>query len=471
MSLKRLLTAFSMTLREFLRRRGMILFMVLIPVVSFASVYVALPDTPVSLDAIENGVSVQVDLDQVALFGGVMALIYVAIMAGITGFYVMSTAVKTDRRLILAGCTPFELVTARCLVLLVLDVGIMLLQLMIMLFFFTPVQFFPYALSLFWAAMVYGIYGALFATLIRNELGGLLAVVFFANFDVGYFQLPGYSNFVGEWWLQVLPGYFPVQLAIDAGFTSVPDLLLPSFWTIPHSIVVVGVMLGAYSKVTQVRPFMSEERRRIPLWAVGLAVVVVSVIAGVAGYLYWSAQPLAVVADGRMDANDAKVVATATGRISVLAVAEGSMVERGRTLAWITDATDGSLIPMQVPMRGQVTTLNVRQDENVVSGDVLAEIYQTDSMVAALEVDENNIDKVAIGQEVEVTSGSLNLKSTARVISIALTPLPPDPTESERSRKIRKYIVKCRLDQPDPRLLIGMAVKARIFTDSGVDKS
>jgi hypothetical protein len=39
----------------------------------------------------------------------------------------MSSAVRTDRRLILAGCTPFELVTARCLVLLVLDVGIMVL--------------------------------------------------------------------------------------------------------------------------------------------------------------------------------------------------------------------------------------------------------------------------------------------------------------------------------------------------------
>ena len=143
MSLRRLLTAFSMTLREFLRRRGMLLFMVLIPVMSFASVYVALPDTPVTLDAIENQVHVQVDLDQVALFGGVMALIYVAIMAGITGFYVMSSAVRTDRRLILAGCTPFELVAARCMVLLVLDVGIMALQLIIMSFFFTPIQFAP----------------------------------------------------------------------------------------------------------------------------------------------------------------------------------------------------------------------------------------------------------------------------------------------------------------------------------------
>jgi hypothetical protein len=72
---------------------------------------------------------------------------------------------------------------------------------------------------------------------------------------------------------------------------------------------------------------------------------------------------------------------------------------------------------------------------------------------------------------VEITSGSLDLQATARVVSIALTPLPPDPSESERSRKIRKYIVKCQLDQPDPRLLIGMAVKARIFTDSNQEKS
>ena len=145
--------------------------MVAIPVISFASVYVSLPDTPVTLDAIENGVHVQVNLDQVALFGGVMALIYVAILAGISGFYVMSSAIKTDRRLILAGCTPLELVTARCLVLLVVDVGIMVMQLIIMPFFFTPKQILPYSLRLFWGAMVYGIYGGLFATLIRNELG------------------------------------------------------------------------------------------------------------------------------------------------------------------------------------------------------------------------------------------------------------------------------------------------------------
>lgn len=466
MSLRRLLTAFSMTLREFLRRRGMLLFMVLIPVMSFASVYVALPDTPVTLDAIENGVSVQVDLDQVALFGGVMALIYVAIIAGITGFYVMSSAVRTDRRLILAGCTPFELVAARCMVLLVLDVGIMALQMVIMSFFFTPIQVLPYALSLFWGAMVYGLYGGLFATLIRNELGGLLAVVFFANFDVGYFQLPGYSNFIDEWWLQILPGYFPVQLAIDAGFTAVPDLLLRSFWTIPHSIIVVGVMLGTYSRATQVRPFLSGERRRFPSWVIGIGALAVGGLIGVAAFFYMNAQPATVEAEGRVDATNAKVVAATGGRVSLLTVAERDKIERGAPVAWITDALDGSLVQLTAPLSGRVTTVNVRQDENVVIGDVLAEIYQLDALEAALEVEENSIEQVAVGQTVELTFGSLGVKAMSRVSSIALTPLAPDLTVSERTRKIRKYIVKCSLDNPDPRLLVGMAVKARIFADA-----
>jgi hypothetical protein len=465
MSRQRLLTAFSMTLREFLRRRGMILFMILIPVISFASVYVALPDTPVTLDAVENGVQVQVDSDQVALFGGVMALIYVAILAGITGFYVMTGAVANDRRLILAGCTPLELVAARCMVLLVLSVGITALQLAIMLFFFTPNQFFPYTLSLFWAAMVYGIYGGLFATLIRNELGGLLAVVFFANFDVGYFQLPGYSNFVGEWWLALLPGYFPVQLAIDAGFTSVADYLLPSFLTIPHAVIIAGLMLGSYSRATRVRPFLSEERRRIPWWAAGAAVLAVILI-GAAAYFYWSAQPATVSAEGRMDATSARVVATTTGRVSLLTLTEGQEVDQGQSVAWITDANDGSLVQLTAPLRGRVAEVHVRQEENVVPGEVLAEIYQTESLLAYLEVDENSIGRVAVGQAVELNFGGLNLTTNARVVSIALTPLPPDPTVSERTRRIRNYVVKAELDELDPRLLVGMAVTARVFTDA-----
>jgi HlyD family secretion protein len=168
--------------------------------------------------------------------------------------------------------------------------------------------------------------------------------------------------------------------------------------------------------------------------------VVVGLVS-VGGYLYWKGQPPTVTAEGRMDATSARVVATTAGRVALLTVEEGSGIEQEEVAAWIEDAEDGSLVQLVAPLSGQVTSLEVRQGENVVAGDVVAEIYQTDSMVASLEVEENSIQRVDIGQRVVVTSGSLDLETTGRVISIALTPLPPDPTVSERTRKIRKYIV------------------------------
>ncbi len=134
--------------------------------------------------------------------------------------------------------------------------------------------------------------------------------------------------------------------------------------------------------------------------------------------------------------------------------------------AWIENEADGTLTQLSSPLSGTVTSLEVEQGENVVAGDVVAEVYQTDSLVASLEVDENQISNVAIGQRVLITSGSLDWESEAIVTQIALTPLPPDPTVSERTRKIRKYVVECWLSETDPRLLVGMAVKGKIFLES-----
>ncbi|MFQ6029825.1 MAG: HlyD family efflux transporter periplasmic adaptor subunit, partial [Dehalococcoidia bacterium] len=218
---------------------------------------------------------------------------------------------------------------------------------------------------------------------------------------------------------------------------------------------------------THVCPFLPEDRRRIPWWAAGLAALVLVSIVGAGWYLFWQGQPAAVVAEGRIDAINAQLVAPTTGRISLLNVVEGDNAEVGQVLAWVSNPNDTTLVQLSAPLRGRITTLDVKQGENVIAGEVLGAIYQLDTMVASLEVDENNIQKVGLGQRVELTSGSLELKMPARVISIAATPLPPDPTDSERTRKIRKYVVKCELDHSDPRLLIGMAVKARIFTDPG----
>src|SRR6266540_6367741 len=99
MSARRLMTAFSMTAKEFLRRRGMLALMVAVPVAGFVLIYLALPRTPASIQSIEGGVTVYVETDQVELFGGVSSLAYVGLLSSVTGLYLLQSALKGDRRL------------------------------------------------------------------------------------------------------------------------------------------------------------------------------------------------------------------------------------------------------------------------------------------------------------------------------------------------------------------------------------
>ena len=164
---------------------------------------------------------------------------------------------------------------------------------------FRSKQFLPYVLAMFWGAMIYGFYGGLLATVLRSELGGLLAISFLANMDVGYLELPGYSNVIGEWWTQLLPAYFPVQLAIDAAFTSVPDLLAPSFWAVPHALIVAGVMLGTYNKATHVHPFLPEHRRGFPWRPLLVTVLLAGAVVGLCALFLWRLSAAVSVSGGR----------------------------------------------------------------------------------------------------------------------------------------------------------------------------
>ncbi|MBI4497848.1 MAG: HlyD family efflux transporter periplasmic adaptor subunit [Chloroflexi bacterium] len=464
MSSQRLLTAVSLTLREFLRRRGMLAFVIGVPVLGFLAIYGALPDTPASLDAVDNGVTIQVPLTQLELFGGVSALIYVALMAGIVGLYLMQSALKADRRLIVAGFSATELLTARLGVLLLLDVALTAFMVSLALFFAVPRQFLPYVLAVFWAAAIYSFYGALTGVVVRGELGGIIAVMFLANIDIGYLQLPGFSTVLEEWWIVLLPGYFPVQLAIDAAFTARAELFWPSFWSIPHGMVVAGAMLAAYQRATTIHPFLPERQgRRALRWLlVGVAVLIVGAGAGLT-YRYYQDQPATVEADGRVRAPEGRVISPVSGRVQRLLVSEGQEVAREEIIAWIEEWASARTLPLRAPVVGRVTGLPVRQGENVVPGSAIATVHELHRMEVTLEVEETAIARVAVGQRVELTFASLGATQVGTVRDIAQEPLPPEAGVAERTRRVRKYAVKVTLPQPDDRLRLGMAVRGRIF--------
>ena len=174
----------------------------------------------------------------------------------------MRSALTADRRLRVAGFAAAELLIARLTLLVLVDAALAAFLVLITSLFAPPQQLIPFYIAIFFAAVLYSFYGALFALFIRNEMGGILAITFLANIDVGYLQLPGYSTVLEEWWIKLLPGYFPVQLAIDAAFTDTAELFLTSLWAIPHGLMIAGFMLGAYQQATEIRPFMPEESGR-----------------------------------------------------------------------------------------------------------------------------------------------------------------------------------------------------------------
>lgn len=464
MSVRRITTALSMTGREFLRRRGMIALMVGVPVFGFVVIFLALPQQPAALDAIENDVVVRVALTQPELFGGLSALAYVGLLSGVTGLYLLRSAMAADRRLMVAGYSPLELMSARILLLVLINLVLSLFLVGLMLFFLMPRQLPAFVLAVFWAAVIYSFYGGLIGVLVRNELGGIIAVLFLANIDVGYLEIPGYSTVLEEWWAVLLPGYFPTQLAIDAGFTSRPEKLAQSFWSVPHALVVAGFMMLAYQRATHVHEFLPE-RRGGRAWRIGLAALVLAGSAGGFWYgrSYFEAQPRTVQADGRVAAPAVRLISPVTGRVRDLRVAQGDRVESDAILALMEDQVSQATVTLRAPGPGTVTTLDVREGEIVVAGAVMAQIHRLDRLEVVLEVEETSVAQVVVGQRVELKFAALGESIEAVVTEIAQEPLPPDPGVTESAKRVRKYGVKVPLPRPDERLRLGMAVKGRVF--------
>ncbi len=464
MSSQRLLTAFSMTAREFLRRRGMLALMVGVPAAGFLLVFLALPDAPAAVDAVENGVKVRLTITQTELFGGFSSLIYVGLMAAVTGLYLMRSALEADRRLMISGYSAFELVCSRVIVILAVDLALTVVLVGMMLPFLTPRQLPAYVLAVYWAAVLYSFYGGLIGTLVRNELGGIIAILFFVNIDIGYLQVPGYSTILDEWWAQLLPGYFPAQLAIDAAFTARLEWLAASFWSVPHAIVIAGVMLAGYQRATNVHTFLPEQGQRRPVRRLIIALIgVLAVVGGAVSYVQYQTQPPTIETSGRVRAPEARVVSVVSGRIREMLVEEGQDVVANQIVAWAEDHLTGSTAPLRAPMDGTVTSVTSKAGENVIQGSVVALIHRLDQMEVRLEVEETAVTEVRVGQRVELQFASLGETVVSTVGEIGHQPLPPGPGATENERRVRKYAVTVPLPRVNERLRLGMAVSATVF--------
>jgi len=130
---------------------------------------------------------------------------------------------------------------------------------------------------------------------------------------------------------------------------------------------------------------------------------------------------------------------------------------------------------IRAPISGTITALNIKVGETAVASQVsiagssLMTIANTDTMITEVNVDEADIGKVAIGQEVAIhTAAYPDVPIKGVVLAIPLSPKQnAGPQGQGGASMARNYNIKVKLaDSKGLTLRPGMTCRAEIFTSS-----
>lgn len=221
MNLRRILTGMELTLKMLLRRKIVLILILIIPVfflsiVSFTSTQNIIP---FELASIEDGIILQMTEEKISF-----VFFAVASAGFLTSFLALNLIQKNrlaNKRLIICGYHPVEILTCILISLLIILILIAVYITLLTGFFFPIMHPLLFIISLCLIGFVYGSYGLLAGSIVKDELEGILLIVLLVNIDVGWLQNPiFYSSAENQFLIKSLPGYYPSQAAIITGFTN-----------------------------------------------------------------------------------------------------------------------------------------------------------------------------------------------------------------------------------------------------------
>lgn len=219
--------------REYRRTPVLVALLVVLPAYTVGVFALVAPDATVGVQTSGGVVSVPVSRATAAVTAPMAA----ALVAGVAGLFLLRGAGATDRRLVVAGCRPWQVVAARVALLVAVAATATVVAVGVARWAFAPESMAGFAAATFFAALAYGLVGLL-AGLALGRLGGVYAVLFGTLVDLFVFQNPLATEAPAA--ARFLPGHYPVAMATDAAFgagVAAGDLL--------GSLTVVGVLAAA----------------------------------------------------------------------------------------------------------------------------------------------------------------------------------------------------------------------------------
>jgi hypothetical protein len=238
--------AVTMTARELLRSRLVLILLLVIPSVFYTIVALTTTDRLIAfkLAAISQQPLIQVsERSESLVFIGTAVT---GLLASYLALGLMQKQSEVNRRLVLCGYRPSELIVSKLAVLLGVIVLVGLYVGGLLPIFFRPQRLALTVMGFALVGFVYGSYGLLVGALFRRELEGILFIVLLANIDAGWLQNPVYyAGAQNQFIIRALPAYFPSQLGMIGAFTR-HALTRPLVCSLCYGLVLLLVAFVVY---------------------------------------------------------------------------------------------------------------------------------------------------------------------------------------------------------------------------------
>ena len=204
--------------REYRRNLALWVLLVGLPVFFITLSIAITPDDPAPVELAEAGTRAITVLSMVDVHGAVMVAITVAFLAGLAGLFVVLGSAEADRRLVIAGFRPREVLAARLGVIVLAAVLVSVVSLAVTAASFTPQVWPTFALATVAIAVTYAMIGVVIGPLV-GPLGGLYLMFLLPFLDVGLAQNVMFDA-APPAWAAWMPAHGATRVLVDGAFTA-----------------------------------------------------------------------------------------------------------------------------------------------------------------------------------------------------------------------------------------------------------
>ena len=144
-----------------------------------------------------------------------------------------------------------------------------------------------------------------------------------------------------------------------------------------------------------------------------LVVLAVLAIAGGIGYYIYNNYTYYTTDDAQVNGQIVNVSAPGAGQLATLTVKQGDKVTTGQAIGTVTVAGTGAnaqsnTITITSPINGTVVQVPAVQGQGVAAGLTVAQVTDLSNVNVIAYVDENTINNVSVGQQVDVRVDAYN---------------------------------------------------------------